>query len=309
MSISSLIREEVKRLSYEGKDINVRGISRKFNCSPSLVVKNIYKVEKDENFKHISKFGVKGKVNLLIIDFSKECSPQISPQVTPECSPQISPQVTPECSPQISPQVTPECSPQISPQVTPECSPQISPQVTPECSPKENIDLETSLFQNNECSPLKFKKEKEKVSYNLLKEKENNEKFINKFLSILEIDNFSFLNNYEKNILKTYIRLGGKITYDEINFSKGILTFMTPKQFEAILLKIIREKNGEIPKISYLYEVSRRMNLKRREKKEKVKLFEKRNNGMIENTEKFTAIFSYRGFTGDMADRMFFGDD
>ncbi|MGB9677728.1 MAG: hypothetical protein ACPLZ9_03830 [Candidatus Ratteibacteria bacterium] len=84
---------------------------------------------------------------------------------------------------------------------------------------------------------------------------------------------------------------------------------MTPKQFEAILLKIIREKNGEIPKISYLYEVSRRMNLKRREKKEKVKLFEKRNNGMIENTEKFTAIFSYRGFTGDMADKMFFGDD
>ncbi|MEM2929144.1 MAG: hypothetical protein QXP60_09285, partial [Nitrososphaerota archaeon] len=75
MSISELIRKEVKLLAYEGKDINVRKISRKYKCSPSLVVKNIYKVQKEEDVKHITKFGVKGKVNLLIIDFNLECSP------------------------------------------------------------------------------------------------------------------------------------------------------------------------------------------------------------------------------------------
>ena len=72
MSISSMIREEVKNLAYSGEDIKVRELSRKYNCSPSLVVKNIYKVEEKENLKHLTKFGVKGKVNLLIIDFEND---------------------------------------------------------------------------------------------------------------------------------------------------------------------------------------------------------------------------------------------
>jgi hypothetical protein len=72
MSISSMIREEVRYLAYSGEDINVRKLARKYNCSPSLVVKNIYKVEKEENFKHLTKYGVKGKVNLLIIDFEND---------------------------------------------------------------------------------------------------------------------------------------------------------------------------------------------------------------------------------------------
>ncbi|MEO0255261.1 MAG: hypothetical protein ABIN20_07585 [candidate division WOR-3 bacterium] len=274
MSISELIRKEVKFLAYEGKDINVRKISRKYKCSPSLVVKNIYKVQKEEDLKHITKFGVKGKVNLLIIDFNLECSPQENPS-------------------------------------------NLNSSQNGEHSPFKCSPIETSLVplfpKNGEHSPLFSKKEKEKVSYNLLKEKEknNNEKFINKFLEFQEIETLS-LPKYEKEIIKTYYRYGGKITQNHLPYIKGILTYSTPKQFEAILLKTIREKRGEIPKIPYLFEVSKRMNLKWRERKHTPKLFSKKESDLIENRDEKIVSFSFRGLSGEEAVKEFFsilGDD
>jgi len=172
---------------------------------------------------------------------------------------------------------------------------------------KENF-LNSELFQDGYHS---HRKEKEKFSYNLLKEKEKNEKFINKFLSISEIDNLNFNNKYEKEILKTYLKFGGKISKNELNYLKGILTFSTPRQFESILLKVIREKKGEVPRIQYLYKVCERMNLKWRERKVIPKLFEKRkekDDGFIKNTDSPMVVeCSFNGLTGEEADRAFFG--
>jgi len=275
MSISELIRKEVKLLAYEGKDINVRKISRKYKCSPSLVVKNIYKVQKEEDLKHITKFGVKGKVNLLIIDFNLECSPSQD-----KCSPL-------ENSSNLNPLQNGEHSPL-------------------KCSPTE-ISSNPLFPKKGEHSPLVLKKEKEKVSYNLPKEKEkNNEKFINKFLEFQEIETLS-LPKYEKEIIKTYYRYGGKITENHLPYIKGILTYSTPKQFEAILLKTIREKKGEVPKIPYLYEVSKRMNLKWREREKTPKLFSKKESGFVENRDEKIISFSFRGLTGEEAVKEFFG--
>ncbi len=176
---------------------------------------------------------------------------------------------------------------------------------------KENF-LNSELFQNGYHS---HRKEKEKFSYNLLKEKEKNEKFINKFLSISEIDDLNFNNKYEKEILKTYLKFGGKISKNELNYLKGILTFSTPRQFESILLKVIREKKGEIPRIQYLYKVCERMNLKWRERKVIPKLFEKAKTfnkfKTYENSidKGLTSTFSYLGLTGEDALKAFFGDD
>jgi len=555
MSISSLIREKVRELSLEGRDINIRKIARKYKCSPSLVVKNVYKVEREENYKHITKFGVKGKVNLVIIDFDEEkekdlkqwfaseCLPALtqnspfesSPHLTqnspfeclpaPECSPHLkqkpnfeclptcsseslpalkqnpnlessphlmanpnfessppltqkpnfesspsltqnpnlkslppliqsspfeclpllkqnspsfspSPASDPECLPPItknspfessppltqnspfesspllkqrSPSFFPapasEClpvlkkgSPSFSPSPTstsaPECLPPLTPNSPFESSPRltQNNHLESSPFLNPnpnlessphltpnpnlECLPsltqnTNFKsspllmanpnfeslpaltqkspfeclpylkqnshsessphltqnsnlqaplfnvhhnlKEKEKVSYNLLKEKET-EKFINKFLSISQIDSLTSLNKYEKEILKTYIKYGGKLRESEIKFGKEILFYATPKQFEAILLKVIREKKGETPRISYLCEVTKRFNLKSRKKKATPKLFEKAKAfnkfKTYENSidKGLSSTFSYLGLTGEDALKAFFGD-
>jgi len=172
---------------------------------------------------------------------------------------------------------------------------------------KENF-LNSELFQDGYHS---HRKEKEKFSYNLLKEKEKNEKFINKFLSISEIDNLNFNNKYEKEILNTYLKFGGKISKNELNYLKGILTFSTPRQFESILLKVIREKKGEVPRIQYLYKVCERMNLKWKERKVIPKLFEKRkekDDGFIKNTDSPMVVeCSFNGLTGEEADRAFFG--
>ncbi len=159
-----------------------------------------------------------------------------------------------------------------------------------------------------------LKKEKEKVSYNLLKEIEKNkeknsiEKIINNFLSFQEIENLD-LFKYHKEILKIYLKYGGKIQEKDVKYGKGILTFATPKQFEAILLKIIREKKGEIPRIQYLYEVARRMNLKWKKKKENPKLFERKKENYIYGEDEITCEVSFRGKTGDEAIREFFGEE
>ncbi|MCX8095438.1 MAG: hypothetical protein N3D74_04565 [Caldisericia bacterium] len=284
MSISELIRKEVKILAYEGKDINVRKISRKYKCSPSLVVKNIYKVQKEEELKHITKFGVKGKVNLLIIDFNLECSPL-------------------KCSP-IENSLN-----QPSFQKGEHLIENPNENSLHKCSLSKLSS--TQLFsQKGEHSPQFFKKEKEKVSYKLLKEKEKNiinEKFINKFLEFQQIETLS-LPKYEKEIIKTFYKYGGKIREKDLPYIKGILSFSTPRQFEAILLKTIKEKKGEVPNIPYLYEISKRMNLKWREKEKTPKLFSKKDSGLIENTQEEVITFSFKGFTGEEAVKEFFGE-
>jgi len=419
MSISSMIREEVKNLAYNGEDINVRKLSRKYNCSPSLVVKNIYKVEEKENLKHLTKFGVKGKVNLLIIDFEgehlnnredipynikdnpssnitiskkiksenqspslnlnkyspdnkkiperkdkcsleenlklesnpSECSPSLTPQnndhspslVPPDNnhSPQknsLSSNNPSECSPSLappnnnrSPQNNPiydnntsECSPSLTPPNN-NCSPQknsLSSNNPTECSPSlappdnNRSPQKNSISSNNtsQCSLFNvhsFKKEKEKFSYNLLKEKEknNNQKFINKFLGFQDLEILDIFK-YQKEILKIYLKYGGRLRESDIKYGKGVLYYATPKQFEAILLKVIREKKGEIPPISYIYRVCERMDLKNRKIKQTPKLFKRKNydDGIIKNIEGPTIVqCSYMGLTGEEADRLFFG--
>ncbi|NLI56013.1 hypothetical protein GX420_03380, partial [bacterium] len=117
----------------------------------------------------------------------------------------------------------------------------------------------------------------------------------------------------------------GKISKNELNYLKGILTFSTPRQFESILLKVIREKKGEVPRIQYLYKVCERMNLKWRERKVIPKLFEKAKafnkfktyknsidkelNSENSIDKGLTSTFSYLGLTGEDALKAFFGDD
>ena len=408
MSKSSLIRGEVRELSLEGRDINIRSLARKYKCSPSLVVKNVYKVEKEENYKHITKFGVKGKVNLVIIDFDEErekdltpnshseclphlkennpfdCLPHLSPNshseflptlssnspfeslptLSPnshsECLPHLtknshskslptlSPNSNSDCSPYLketppfesSPTLSPnspseclppltknspfECLPTLSSNFPFECLPTLSPNSPFECLPHSKQTPHLSQNPNSEYTLFNVHqnlKEKEKVSYNLLKEKEH-EKFINKFLSISQIDSLTSLNKYEKEILKTYIKYGGKLKESEIKFGKEILFYATPKQFEAILLKVIRDKKGETPRISYICEVVKRFNLKSRKKKvvpklfEKVKTFNKSNvteknkSNVSEKSfdKELTSTFSYLGLTGEDALKAFFGE-
>jgi hypothetical protein len=443
-----MIREEVRYLAYSGEDINVRKLARKYNCSPSLVVKNIYKVEKEENFKHLTKYGVKGKVNLLIIDFENDYKEDgyinknstkiinnsksfkkknekfysqnndsssdnqtitekiddFSPSLnTPQnsfsqkenyhqrdsssqylkqfnsqeknCLPTENsnsinnPSQYPQpilsqqknCSPNNNSLPTnnsSHCSPSLNLQNnnspennsiydnnTTESSPSLtsknnnySPEKnsTPSNNPLESLPSfpppnnnrspqKNSLSSNNpsECSLFNvhsFKKEKEKFSYNLSKEKEknNNQKFINKFLGFQDLEILD-IYKYQKEILKIYLKYGGRLRESDIKYGKGVLYYATPKQFEAILLKVIREKKGEIPPISYIYRVCERMDLKNRKIKETPKLFDNSKNSknkkekpsFADDEEEYrplTSSFSYMGLTGEEALKAFFGE-
>lgn len=110
------------------------------------MVKNIYKVKEEEDLKHLTHFGVKGKVNLLIVDFNFERSPE-------KCSPSEVPQEKSFFEKGEHSSVNPQSDPPTK------------------CSPSENSQSLTQLSKS-EHSPLDPKKEKEKVSYNLPKEKE-----------------------------------------------------------------------------------------------------------------------------------------
>jgi hypothetical protein len=452
MSISSMIREEVRYLAYSGEDINVRKLARKYNCSPSLVVKNIYKVEKEENFKHLTKYGVKGKVNLLIIDFENDYkedehlnerknedknskldkvdrkisnsnktlsknndSPQnknissdriykfsqdklsdfeeinnFSPtenshtknnpslqlfasqnsdqpkrnsnnkNIFFENSQQFNSQEktclpnnnslptnnSSHCSSSLNLQndnspennsiyenKTKESSPSLtsknnnySPEKnsTPSNNPlESSPSFTPpdnNRSPQNNPIYDNNTSQCSLFNVHSFKKEKEKFSYNLSKEKEknNNQKFINKFLGFQDLEILD-IYKYQKEILKIYLKYGGRLRESDIKYGKGVLYYATPKQFEAILLKVIREKKGEIPPISYIYRVCERMDLKNRKIKETPKLFDNSKNSknkkekpsFADDEEEYrplTSSFSYMGLTGEEALKAFFGE-
>ena len=402
MSISSLLRKEIKFLIEIGEEIHIRKMARRFNCSHTLVIKNLRKVLNDEdslikrsyfgrNGKVVisdsemvtpefvtpnsksSKIEIKDRNNLLLSNkgnckYSKTKNIEINQlngnNSEIKCSPDKAISSQQELCPvdKYSPQeLCPvdkcllsqdKCLP-----IKDKCLSSQDKASEIKCLP-QNIPFNIDLFQkdehlngnlpkvkavevlniidkvnsnpsngnNSENNFLKenflnselsqdgyhsHRKEKEKFSYNLLKEKEKNEKFINKFLSISEIDNLNFNNKYEKEILNTYLKFGGKISKNELDYLKGILTFSTPRQFESILLKVIREKKGEVPRIQYLYKVCERMNLKWRERKVIPKLFEKRkekDNGFIKNTDSPMVVeCSFNGLTGEEADRAFFG--
>ena len=388
MSISSLLRKEIKFLIEVGEEIHIRKMARRFNCSHTLVIKNLNKVLNDEDsLIKRSYFGRNGKVTILdreklisetvssvnsfekemvtnkLINSKKVTSKIItsnfkdSKMVTPEFVTPNSKSSKIEIKDRNNLLLSNKGNCKYSKNKNIEINQLNGNNSEIKCLPKNipfNIDLfqkdehlngnlpkekevevlniidtvnsNTSNGNNSENNFLKenflnselsqdgyhsHRKEKEKFSYNLLKEKEKNEKFINKFLSISEIDNLNFNNKYEKEILNTYLKFGGKISKNELNYLKGILTFSTPRQFESILLKVIREKKGEVPRIQYLYKVCERMNLKWRERKEIPKLFEKRkekDDGFIKNTDSPMVVeCSFNGLTGEEADRAFFG--
>jgi len=347
MSISSLLRKEIKFLIEIGEEIHIRKMARRFNCSHTLVIKNLNKVLNDEDsLIKRSYFGRNGKV--VISDYK---------MVTPEFVTPNSKSSKIEIKDRNNLLLSNKGNCKYTKTKNIEIKQLNGNNSEIKCLPK-NIPFNIDLFQkdehlngnlpkvkavevlniidtvnsnpsngnNSENNFLKenflnselsqdgyhsFRKEKEKFSYNLLKEKEKNEKFINKFLSISEIDNLNFNNKYEKEILNTYLKFGGKISKNELNYLKGIQTFSTPRQFESILLKVIREKKGEVPRIQYLYKVCERMNLKWKERKVIPKLFEKRkekDDGFIKNTDSPMVVeCSFNGLTGEEADRAFFG--
>ncbi|HON83506.1 MAG TPA: hypothetical protein PLI22_05140, partial [Caldisericia bacterium] len=263
------------------------------------------------------------KVNLVIIDFDEEREKDLTQNSNYDCSPHLTQNSPFECLPPLSSNSHSDCSPHLSPNSHFESPPHLKQNSPSDCSPHSKQNSHLSKDPNSEYTLFNVHqnlKEKEKVSYNLLKEKEY-EKFINKFLSISQIDSLTSLNKYEKEILKTYIKYGGKLKESEIKFGKEILFYATPKQFEAILLKVIRDKKGETPRISYICEVVKRFNLKSRKKKvvpklfEKVKTFNKSNvteknkSNVSEKSfdKELTSTFSYLGLTED-ALKAFFGE-
>ena len=393
MSISSLLRKEIKFLIEIGEEIHIRKMARRFNCSHTLVIKNLNKVLNDEDsLIKRSYFGRNGKVTILdreklisetvssVNSFEKEMvtnklinskkvtsnfkdSEMVTPEFVTPNSKSSKIEIKGRNNLLLSNKGNCKYSKTKNIEINQlngnnsETKYSIGNNSEIKCLPK-NIPFNIDLFQkdehlngnlpkekavevlniidkvnsnpsngnNSENNFLKenflnselsqdgyhsFRKEKEKFSYNLLKEKEKNEKFINKFLSISEIDNLNFNNKYEKEILNTYLKFGGKISKNELNYLKGILTFSTPRQFESILLKVIREKKGEVPRIQYLYKVCERMNLKWKERKVISKLFEKRkekDDGFIKNTDSPMVVeCSFNGLTGEEADRAFFG--
>ena len=356
MSISSLLRKEIKFLIEIGEEIHIRKMARRFNCSHTLVIKNLNKVLNDEDslikrsyfgrngkvvisdYKMVtpefvtpnsksSKIEIKDRNNLLLSNkgnckYSKTKNIEIKDRNNLLLSKEDKSNHSEiKCLPQNIPfnidlfQKDEHLNGNL-PKVKAVEVLNIIDKVNSNPSNGNNSEnnflkenfLNSELFQDGYHS---HRKEKEKFSYNLLKEKEKNEKFINKFLSISEIDNLNFNNKYEKEILNTYLKFGGKISKNELNYLKGILTFSTPRQFESILLKVIREKKGEVPRIQYLYKVCERMNLKWKERKVIPKLFEKRkekDDGFIKNTDSPMVVeCSFNGLTGEEADRAFFG--
>ncbi len=347
-SKSELIRERLEYFLSESIEFKIRELSREFNCSPSLIEKCLKIVlKKHINLSTTSKRGRHGSVSFKIISlnygvFSQKEHPIVrleSEGLEGENSKRehfsTPSQSTISQSKHLNKgehfstpsQSTISQSKYLNGE-HPIKGEHFSPHSKSTILQSKHLDGEhlnqsEHLFSLSQPTTPKgehsfkgkhLKKEKEKVSYNLLKEKEKNkeknsiEKIINNFLSFQEIENLD-LFKYHKEILKIYLKYGGKIQEKDVKYGKGILTFATPKQFEAILLKVIREKKGEIPRIQYLYEVARRMNLKWKKKKENPKLFERKKENYIYGENEVTFEVSFRGKTGDEAMREFFGEE
>ena len=270
MNKSESIRKEILFLASIGEEIHIRKMARRYKCSPSLVMKNLYKVARDKNLIYRAKHGRKGKVILEL--FTK------------------------------------------------------GEQLMGEHLKGEHLNPVERMFTNKN-SILRGKretkgehlrgeqKEKEEKSfpYNPFKkeEKEGKGNIINNIFKEESLKG-RFLNAYEKRILSFYLNLGGKIREGDVGRVKEILNHLTPSQFEAVALKIIREKQGELPNLSYLLAVAKRLSLKtrkvRRNSKERAELFKSmgKNSFKKDSPKKEEVVISFRGKTGEEAIREFF---
>ena len=271
MNRSESIRKEILFLASIGEEIHIRKMARRYKCSPSLVMKNLYKVVRDKNLIYRAKHGRKGKVILEM--FTK------------------------------------------------------GEQLMGEHLKGEHLNPVERMFTNKN-SILRGKretkgehlrgeqKEKEEKSfpYNPFKkeEKERKGNIINNIFKDSLNAYKKDLNAYEKRILSFYLNLGGKIGEGDVGRVKEILNHLTPSQFEAVALKILREKQGELPNLSYLLAVAKRLSLKtrkvRRNSKERAELFKSRrkNSFKKDSPKKEEVIISFRGKTGEEAIREFF---
>ena len=276
MNKSESIRKEILFLASIGEEIHIRKMARRYKCSPSLVMKNLYKVVRDKNLIYRAKHGRKGKV---ILEMFTKGEQLMGEHLKGEHLNPVERMFT-------------------------------SKETKGEHLRGEQKEKEEKSFPYN---PFK-KEEKEgkgNIINNIFKDSLNTYKkgsFKGEILNAYGKD----LNAYEKRILSFYLNLGGKIREGDIGRVKEILNHLTPSQFEAVALKIIREKQGELPNLSYLLAVAKRLSLKtrkvRRNSKERAELFKSRrkNSFKKDSPKKEEVVISFRGKTGEEAIREFF---
>lgn len=269
MNKSESIRKEILFLASIGEEIHIRKMARRYKCSPSLVMKNLYKVVRDKNLIYRAKHGRKGKVILEMFTKGEQLmSEHLNENRKTEKSNPVERMFT-------------------------------NRETKGEHLRGEQKEKEEKSFPYN---PFK-KEEKEEGKGNII-----NNIFKGESLNVYKKD----LNAYEKRILSFYLNLGGKIREGDVGRVKEILNHLTPSQFEAVALKILREKQGELPNLSYLLAVAKRLSLKtrkvRRNSKERAELFKSRrkNSFKKDSPKKEEVVISFRGKTGEEAIREFF---
>ena len=280
MNRSESIRKEILFLASIGEEIHIRKMARRYKCSPSLVMKNLYKVVRDKNLIYRARHGRKGKVILEMFTKGEQLmSEHLNENRKTEKSNPVERMFT-------------------------------SKETKGEHLRGEQKEKEEKSFPYN---PFK-KEEKEgkgNIINNIFKDSLNayeKGSFKGEILNAYKKD----LNAYEKRILSFYLNLGGKIGEGDVRRVKEILNHLTPSQFEAVALKILREKQGELPNLSYLLAVAKRLSLKtrkvRRNSKERAELFKsmKKNSFKKDSPKKEEVVISFRGKTGEEAIREFF---
>ena len=286
MNRSESIRKEILFLASIGEEIHIRKMARRYKCSPSLVMKNLYKVVRDKNLIYRARHGRKGKVILEMFTKGEQLmSEHLNENRKTEKSNPVERMFT-------------------------------SRETKGEHLRGEQKEKEEKSFPYNP-----FKKEEKEGKGNIINNIFKEESLKGRFLNAYGKGSFKGeilnaygkdLNAYEKRILSFYLSLGGKIGEGDVGRVKEILNHLTPSQFEAVALKIIREKQGELPNLSYLLAVAKRLSLKtrkvRRNSKERAELFKSRrkNSFKKDSPKKEEVVISFRGKTGEEAIREFF---
>ncbi len=275
MNKSESIRKEILFLASIGEEIHIRKMARRYKCSPSLVMKNLYKVVRDKNLIYRARHGRKGKVILEMFTKGEQLMGE-----------------------------------HLNENRKTEKSNPVERMFTNRETKGEHLRGEQKEKEEKSFPYNPFKKEEKEgkgnIINNIFKDSLNAYKkgsFKGEILNAYGKD----LNAYEKRILSFYLNLGGKIREGDVERVKEILNHLTPSQFEAVALKIIREKQGELPNLSYLLAVAKRLSLKtrkvRRNSKERAELFKSMKK---DSSKKEEVVISFRGKTGKEAIREFF---
>ena len=284
MNKSESIRKEILFLASIGEEIHIRKMARRYKCSPSLVMKNLYKVVRDKNLIYRAKHGRKGKV---ILEMFTKGEQLMGEHLKGEHLNPVERMFTNKNSILRGKRETK------------------GEHLRGEQKEKEEKSFPYNPFKKEE------KEGKGNIINNIFKDSLNAYKkgpFKGEILNAYGKD----LNAYEKRILSFYLNLGGKIREGDVERVKEILNHLTPSQFEAVALKIIREKQGELPNLSYLLAVAKRLSLKTRKvgrnSKERAELFKsmKKNSFKKDSPKKEEVVISFRGKTGEEAIREFF---